>query len=107
MIETNGWYREGQILLKGSRSDCKKLCTQQGLSGIDDIFSALSNFIIRKVRDTFNSTRNTSPDFVEDKSLFSSNKLTTDTMPNKITLQRPNDHIKMIQNTNALQYIQH
>ncbi|CAF3348109.1 unnamed protein product [Rotaria socialis] len=106
-IETKGRYREGQILLKGSRSDCKKLCTHQGLSGIDDIFSTLSNFFIRKLRDTFNSTRNTSPAFVEDKSLFSSDKLTTDTMPDKITIQRPSDHIKMVQNTNALQCIQH
>ncbi|CAF1178387.1 unnamed protein product [Rotaria sordida] len=105
-IEINGQYRKGQIIFKGSRSDCEKLKTHSVSSVISNVFNTLSNLFIRKIPNVLDSTTNSNLDFAYDKSISSLDKLKTDTIQVQITIPDANNDTQVRQNADAIQYIE-
>ncbi|CAF4843076.1 unnamed protein product [Rotaria sp. Silwood1] len=119
-IETEGQYRRGQIIFKGSRNDCDKLKTASVSPDIGDTPSILTDLFIRPTSNVLDSTTSPSPDpeFTDDKSARSldttiklssqksSQKMATYTVQAQIAIQDRDDDTKMMQNIDGVQYIQ-
>ncbi|CAF1203501.1 unnamed protein product [Rotaria magnacalcarata] len=88
-IETAGQYKNGQIILKGSRHDCEKLKTPYFASKIGNVFGTFSKFFIRKTPNGSDVTNAQS-----------------DTIQTDLTIQHTHDNNTSRHHANALQHIQ-